>query len=54
MMLMRLVQALAPDTIAGTDVCIAQGEKAGNWLFLTGHQATDFATGLAPEVLCKQ
>lgn len=50
---MRLVHALAPVTIAGTDVCFAQGVKAGNWVFLTGHEATDFATGLAPEVLGK-
>jgi hypothetical protein len=40
-----------PVTVTGTDVCFAQGVKAGNWVFLTGHEATDFATDLAPEVL---
>jgi enamine deaminase RidA (YjgF/YER057c/UK114 family) len=44
------IQPLSPVTIAGTDVCFAQGVKAGNWVFLTGHEATDFATGLTPEV----
>ena len=50
---MRRIQPLAPVQIAGTDVCFAQGVKAGNWVFLTGHEATDFATGLAPEVVGK-
>ena len=44
------IQPLSPVTIAGTDVGFAQGVKAGNWVFLTGHEATDFTTGLAPEV----
>ncbi len=47
---MRDIRPLSPVTIAGTDVCFAQGVKAGNWVFLTGHEATDFTTGLAPEV----
>ncbi|ETX08854.1 MAG: hypothetical protein ETSY2_02960 [Candidatus Entotheonella gemina] len=50
---MSHIRPLSPITIPGTDVCFAQGVQAGNWVFLTGHEATDFATGLAPEVLGK-
>lgn len=48
---MQHIRPLSPVTITGTDVCFAQGVKAGNWVFLTGHEATDFISGLAPEVL---
>lgn len=48
---MSQVEPIAPVRIAGTDVSYAQGVKAGNWVFLTGHEATDFETGLAPEVV---
>ena len=44
------IELLAPVQIADTDVSFAQGVKAGNWIFLTGHEATDFTTGLAPAV----
>lgn len=44
------VQPLSPVRIGGTDVYYAPGIKAGNWVFLTGHEATDYETGLAPEV----
>ena len=47
---MSHIRPLSPVTVTGTDVCFAQGVKAGNWVFLTGHEATDFATDLAPEV----
>ncbi len=50
---MSKVEPLAPVRIAGQDVHFAQGVKAGGWVFLTGHEATDFATGLAPEVAGK-
>ncbi len=44
------VTPFAPVTIGGTDIVFAQGMRAGNWLFFTGHEATDFETGLAPAV----
>ena len=50
---MSRVQPLSPVKIAGSEVFFAQGMKAGNWVFLTGHEATDFSTGLAPEVVGK-
>ena len=34
-------------------ILYAQGMTAGGWVFLTGHEAVDFATGLAPEVAGK-
>src|SRR5258708_28648680 len=37
-------------SLAGTGVPYAYAVKAGQWLFLTGHEAFDFATGHAPEV----
>jgi enamine deaminase RidA (YjgF/YER057c/UK114 family) len=36
--------------LAGSAVPYAYAVKAGPWLFLTGHEAYDFATGGAPEV----
>ncbi|HTG98473.1 MAG TPA: Rid family hydrolase [Burkholderiales bacterium] len=36
--------------LAGSGVPYAYAVKAGPWLFLTGHEAFDFATGPAPEV----
>ncbi len=45
------VKAISPVTIGGTDITFAQGVRAGNWLFFTGHEATDFETGLAAPVL---
>jgi enamine deaminase RidA (YjgF/YER057c/UK114 family) len=36
--------------LAGSAVPYAYAVKAGPWLFLTGHEAFDFAAGAAPEV----
>ncbi|MDA0261036.1 MAG: Rid family hydrolase [Proteobacteria bacterium] len=44
------IEIIAPVRIADTDVSYAQAVKAGNWIFLTGHEATDFTNGLASEV----
>ena len=44
------IEIIAPVQIADTDVSFAQAVKAGNWIFLTGHEAIDHATGLAPQV----
>ncbi len=44
------IQSLTIDNLAGTGVPYASAIKAGPWLFLTGHEAFDFTTGLAPEV----
>lgn len=44
------VKPIAPIRIGGTDLHFAQGVRAGSWLFFTGHQATDFETGLASAV----
>jgi enamine deaminase RidA (YjgF/YER057c/UK114 family) len=38
------------DGLAGTAVPYAFAVKAGPWIFLTGHEAFDFAKGAAPEV----
>jgi enamine deaminase RidA (YjgF/YER057c/UK114 family) len=37
--------------VGGTDIHFAQGMRAGDWLFFTGHEAIDFETGLAPDVV---
>ncbi|MCC7107438.1 MAG: hypothetical protein IT307_20055 [Chloroflexi bacterium] len=47
---MSRVEPIAPVRFANTDVYYAQGMKAGHWVFLTGHEATDFEHGLAPGV----
>jgi enamine deaminase RidA (YjgF/YER057c/UK114 family) len=47
------VKHIAPIRIGGTDICYAQGVRAGAWLFFTGHMATDFEHGLAPSVAGK-
>jgi enamine deaminase RidA (YjgF/YER057c/UK114 family) len=47
------VEPLGAVRIAGGDIHYAQGMKAGGWVFLTGHEAVDFDTGLAPEVAGK-
>ncbi len=48
------IEVIAPVQIADTDVSFAQAVKAGNWIFLTGHEAIDHATGLAPQVRGKK
>ena len=40
----------AVDHLAGSGVAFASAVQAGPWLFLTGHEAFDFAGGGAPEV----
>src|SRR5918912_1558546 len=40
----------AVEHLAGSGVAYAYAVKAGPWLFLTGHEAFDFAAGPAPEV----
>ena len=48
------VEIIAPVRIADTELWFAQGVRAGNWIFLTGHEATDFVSGMAPEVRGKE
>lgn len=47
------IEILASSNIPGTDIEHAAGVKAGDWVFLTGIEATDYRTGLlagvAPE-----
>jgi enamine deaminase RidA (YjgF/YER057c/UK114 family) len=47
------VKPIAPVRIGETDIVYAQGMRAGPWLFFTGHEASDFETGIAPSVLGK-
>src|SRR3954464_5626263 len=47
---MANIEIRSVDGLAGTAVPYAYAVKAGQWLFLTGHEAFDFASGLAPEV----
>jgi enamine deaminase RidA (YjgF/YER057c/UK114 family) len=44
------VKPIAPTRIAGTDFQYAQGMRAGNWLFFTGHEATDYQAGIVQQV----
>jgi enamine deaminase RidA (YjgF/YER057c/UK114 family) len=41
---------LSVDRLAGSAASYAYAVKAGQWLFLTGHEAYDFEKGLVPEV----
>jgi len=47
---MANIEIRSVEGLAGTGVPYAYAVKAGQWLFLTGHEAFDFASGLAPEV----
>lgn len=47
---MAEIEVHAVEGLAGSSVPFAYAVKAGPWLFLTGHEAYDFAGGLAPEV----
>ena len=47
------VKHIAPVRIGQTDIMFAQGVRAGPWLFFTGHEATDFETGIAASVAGK-
>ena len=44
------VKPIAPVRIGQTDIIYAQGVRAGSWLFLTGHEASDFEHGIAASV----
>ena len=47
---MANIEIRSVESLAGTAVPYAYAVKAGPWLFLTGHEAFDFASGPAPEV----
>jgi len=47
---MANIEIRGVENLAGTAVPYAYAVKAGPWLFLTGHEAFDFAAGAAPEV----
>ena len=47
---MANIEIRSVEGLAGTAVPYAYAVKAGPWLFLTGHEAFDFASGPAPEV----
>ena len=47
------VRPIAPVRIGETGILYAQGMQAGSWLFFTGHEASDFETGIARSVLGK-
>lgn len=47
------VKPIAPVRIADGDIYYAQGIRAGNWLFFTGHEATDYSGGIAAPVAGK-
>ena len=47
---MANIEIRSVESLAGTAVPYAYAVKAGPWLFLTGHEAFDFAAGPAPEV----
>lgn len=47
---MAALEIRAVESLAGTAVPYAYAVKAGQWVFLTGHEAFDFASGAAPEV----
>ena len=50
---MVAVKHIAPTRIGGGDIEYAQGVRAGQWLFFTGHMATDLEGGLAAPVVGK-
>ncbi|TAK80610.1 MAG: hypothetical protein EPO20_27845 [Betaproteobacteria bacterium] len=47
---MANIEVRSVEGLAGTAVPYAYAVKAGPWIFLTGHEAFDFASGAAPEV----
>jgi enamine deaminase RidA (YjgF/YER057c/UK114 family) len=50
---MVAVKHIAPTRIGGGDIEYAQGVRAGQWLFFTGHMATDLERGLAAPIVGK-
>lgn len=47
---MSAVKAISPIRIGESDIVYAQGVRAGDWLFFTGHEAIDFKHGIDPIV----
>lgn len=47
---MKSIEILAKHVVAGSDIEHAACVRAGDWLFLTGIEATDYERGLAPGV----
>jgi len=47
------VKAIAPIRVGETDIVFAQGVRAGNWLFFTGHEAVDYQHGAVASVAGK-
>ena len=47
---MTAIEVKSVSNLAGTGVCYAYAVKAGPWIFMTGHEAFDFATGLSEPV----
>jgi enamine deaminase RidA (YjgF/YER057c/UK114 family) len=45
-----MIEVRAVEGLAGSAAAYAGAVKAGPWLFLTGHEAFDFAAGASPEV----
>lgn len=45
------VRALRPVRLDRAGFTFAQGVEAGDWVFATGHLASDYQSGVAPEVL---
>jgi enamine deaminase RidA (YjgF/YER057c/UK114 family) len=44
------LEVKAAADFAGSGIAFAHAVKAGPWIFLNGHEAVDFAAGIAPEV----
>src|SRR5258705_2820950 len=51
---MANIEIRSVEGLAGSAVPYAYAVKAGAWLFLTGHEAFDFAAGPAPEMECPE
>lgn len=47
---MAALEVKSVPKLLGTPVSYAYAVKAGPWIFLTGHEACDFETGIPPEV----
>src|SRR5712692_10299993 len=47
---MAALEVKAVEALLGIPVSYAYAVKAGPWIFLTGHEAFDFATGIPEEV----
>lgn len=45
------MQAIRPVRLGSAGVHLAQGVKAGRWVFASGVMGQDFATGIAADVL---